>query len=95
MAEKPPTSACIASKIKAMRKANKDYTSVKRYQVKGKYYWVFDNGSAFDAPQYILNAACDTVCMGASRGNRKPCPADLDFDNQKGVTIWQSKVTPQ
>ena len=93
--EKPPTSKCIESKISAMQKANQDHTSVTRYKVKGKYYWVFDNGSAFDAPRYVLNVACDTVCMGPTRGNRKPCPMALDFDNPTAVVLWKSKVTPQ
>ena len=93
--EKPPTSKCIESKIVTMQKANKEYTSVTRYKVKGKYYWVFDNGSAYDVPRYVLNVACDTVCMSPTRGNPKPCPMALDFGDPTAVVLWKSKVTPQ
>ena len=92
--EKPPTSKCIESKIVTMQTANKDYTSVTRYKVKGKYYWVFDTGSAFDAPRYTLNAACDTVGMGPFRGQRKPNLVDIPYDDPKAVVIWKGK-TPQ
>ena len=92
--EKPPTAKCIESKIVTMQKANKEYTSVTRYKVKGKYYWVFDNGSAFDAPRYVLNSACDTVAMGAFRGQRKPNLVDIPYDDPKAVVIWKGK-TPQ
>jgi hypothetical protein len=88
--EPPPSaeSACIQAKITAMQTANKDYTSVKRYFKNNDYFWLFDTGSAFDAPQYLLNTACDTVCTWSFRAN-EPCQLGLNLGDSTAVVIWK------
>lgn len=87
----PPPSietACIQAKITAMQTANKDYTSVKRYLKNNDYFWLFDNGAAFDAPLYMLNATCDTVCRWSFRTNQA-CQANFNLNDSTAVVIWK------
>jgi hypothetical protein len=81
--------ACVNSKISAFRTANKDFTSVKRFMKSGNAFWLFDTGSAFDAPQYLLNAACDTVCTWTFRANAFPCQKDYNLSDSTAVVIWK------
>lgn len=80
---------CIQAKITAFQVADKSYTNVKRYLKNGQSFWLFDNGSAFDAPQYMLNAACDTVCTWSFSPNRPPCQQDFNLGDSTAVTIWK------
>lgn len=82
-------SACIESKVDAMRTANKAYTSVKRFTKNGESFWLFDTGSAFDAPQFMLNANCDTVCKWCFCTTRLPCQSDFNLGDSTAVTIWK------
>ena len=83
------SSACIEPKIEAIRIANKAYTSVKRFTKNGESFWLFDNGSAFDAPQYMLNAACDTVCTWCFCPSQPPCQSDFNLGDSTAVVLWQ------
>jgi hypothetical protein len=80
---------CIQAKIDAMRTANRDFTSVKRYTKNNELFWLFDNGSAFDAPQYMLNAACDTVCKWEFRVSNLPCKQDYNLNDSTAVVVWK------
>jgi hypothetical protein len=84
-----PETACITTKINALKTANKDFTSVKRYIKSGNAFWLFDTGSAFDAPQYMLNAACDTVCTWTFRASAFPCQKDYNLSDSTAVVIWK------
>jgi hypothetical protein len=84
-----PESACITTKVNTFKTANKDFTSVKRFVKNGTPFWLFDNGAAFDAPQYLLNAACDTVCTWAFRANAFPCQKDYNISDSTAVVIWR------
>jgi hypothetical protein len=88
--EPPPNaeSACIQAKITALQTANKDFTSVKRYLKNNEYFWLFDNGAAFDAPQHLLNATCDTVCTWSFRANES-CQANFNLNDSTAVVIWK------
>ena len=59
------------------------------YQSKGETYYMFDEGMMVDAPAYVLNAECDTVCItGGVRmlnQNLKDCPPE-EKDSRK--MIW-------
>ncbi len=81
--------ACIQSKINAMAAANKSFTSVKRYKKNDAHYWLFDTGSAFDAPQYMLNATCDTVCTWCFCPSRPPCQLEYNLNDSTAVIIWK------
>jgi hypothetical protein len=85
----PNESTCIETKIFAMQTANKDYTSVKRLVKNNQKYWLFDTGSAFDAPQYLLNSACDTVCTWTFRSNALPCQSNFSLNDSTAVVIWK------
>ena len=87
----PPASEtpCIQAKITAFQTADKSYTSVKRYLKNGQFFWLFDNGSAFDAPQYMLNSACDTVCTWSFSPNRPPCQQDFNLGDSTAVILWK------
>jgi hypothetical protein len=80
--------ACIQTKIDAFQAGNKDYTSVKRYSKNNEFFWLFDNGSAFDAPQYLLNTACDTVCTWSFRAGL-PCQSNFNLGDSTAVVIWK------
>ncbi len=80
---------CIKTKINAISSANKDFTSVKRYKKGNDFFWLFDNGSAFDAPQYMLNAACDTVCTWEFRASNLPCKQDFNLNDSTAVVVWR------
>lgn len=80
---------CIQTKIEAIRTANRDFTSVKRYSKNDEFFWLFDNGAAFDAPQYMLNAACDTVCTWSFRANALPCQQNFNLGDSTAVIIWK------
>jgi hypothetical protein len=80
---------CIQAKIEAIRTANRDFTSVKRYTKNNESFWLFDNGSAFDAPQYMLNAACDTVCTWCFCPTRPPCQLNFNLGDSTAVVIWK------
>ena len=80
---------CIKAKITAFQTADKSYTSVKRYSKNGQFFWLFDNGSAFDAPQYMLNSACDTVCTWSFSPNRPPCQQDFNLGDSTAVILWK------
>ncbi|MDZ7876713.1 MAG: hypothetical protein U5L45_03540 [Saprospiraceae bacterium] len=84
-----PETACVTAKINAFKTANKDYTSVKRFMKNNTPFWLFDNGSAFDAPQYMLNAACDTMCTWAFRANSFPCQSDYNLGDSTAVVLWK------
>jgi hypothetical protein len=79
---------CIQTKIEAIRTANRDFTSVKRYSKNNEFFWLFDNGAAFDAPQYMLNAVCDTVCTWSFRANF-PCQQNFNLNDSTAVVIWK------
>jgi hypothetical protein len=80
---------CITTKLNAMRTANANFTSVKRFTKNAQNFWLFDNGAAFDAPQYMLNAACDTVCVWAFRAAALPCQKDFNLGDTTAVVIWK------
>jgi hypothetical protein len=80
---------CISTKIKTLKIANKDFTSVKRFIKNGNAFWLFDTGAAFDAPQYLLNTACDTVCTWVFRANTFPCQKDYNLNDSTAVVIWR------
>jgi hypothetical protein len=81
--------SCIQTKIDAMTAANKDFTSVKRYKKSNEFFWLFDNGAAFDAPQYMLNAACDTVCTWCFCPNRPPCQQNFNLNDSTAIVMWK------
>ena len=82
-------SNCIQTKINALIAENKGFTSVTRYEKENGRFWLFNNGAAFDAPQYMLNAACDTVCTWAFRANASPCQKDFNLNDSTAVVIWK------
>jgi hypothetical protein len=87
----PPTafSTCLQKKIDTFIAANADYTSIKRYRKGTDIFVLFDNGAAFDAPQYMLNWNCDTVCTWSFRANALPCQQDFNLNDSTAVVIWK------
>ncbi len=85
----PQTSACIEAKVNTMRTENVANTSVKRYMKDKEYYFLFDKGSAFDAPKYMLNVSCDTVCKWCRCSSNPACQVEFDLGDTTAVFIWQ------
>lgn len=85
----PKTSLCIESKIEVMRTANVAHTSITRYSRNGESFWLFDSGSAFDAPKYMLNVSCDTVCQWCRCSNIPVCHSDFDLGDSTAVVLWK------
>jgi hypothetical protein len=81
-------SICISEKINALVAANRDFTSVKRYIKANERFWLFDTGAAFDAPQFMLNANCDTVCRWTFRAN-PPCAQNFNLGDSTAVVLWK------
>ena len=84
----PKTSTCIEAKVNAMRTDNVANTSVKRYLKNNEYYWLFDNGSAFDAPKYMLNVSCDTICKWCRCSSNSACQIEFDLGDTTAIFIW-------
>ncbi len=82
------TSTCIDAKVNAMRTKNVANTSVKRYRKDKEYYFLFDDGSAFDAPKYMLNISCDTVCKWCRCSSNPACQVEFDLSDTTAVFIW-------
>ena len=85
----PKTSLCIESKIEAMRTANIAHTSITRYSRNSESFWLFDTGSAFDAPKYMLNVSCDTVCKWCRCSTTSACQSDYNLSDSTAVMIWK------
>jgi hypothetical protein len=85
----PISSACIDAKIEMMRTANLAYTSVARYKINNEYCWLFDTGSAFDAPKYMLNVSCDTVCKWCRCSTIPTCQSDYNLNDSSAIIIWK------
>ena len=85
----PKTSDCIEAKIAEMRDKNAAYTSVVRYEKNNESYWLFDSGSAFDAPKYMLNISCDTVCKWCRCWTHPVCQSDFNLNDSTAVIIWK------
>ena len=85
----PKTSDCIDAKVNAIRTDNVPNTSVKRYLKNNEYYFLFDNGSAFDAPKYMLNVSCDTLCKWCRCVPVPTCQVEFDLGDTTAVVIWQ------
>ncbi len=85
----PKTSVCIEAKIEIMRIANIANTSVMRYTKNNEYYWLFDTGSAFDAPKYMLNVSCDTVCEWCRCSTIPTCQSDYNLNDSSAILIWK------
>ena len=83
------TSACIEAKVNVMRTENVPNTSVKRYLKNNEYYFLFDNGAAFDAPKYMLNVSCDTLCKWCRCSTMPTCQVNFDLGDTTAVVIWQ------
>ncbi len=85
----PKTSVCIEAKVEVMRTNNMSNTSVKRYAKDNEYFWLFDTGAAFDAPKYMLNISCDTVCRWCRCTFNTACYSDFNLNDSTVVTIWK------
>lgn len=85
----PETSVCIEAKIEAMRIANKPSTQVKRFIKNGEYFWIFNNGTAFDLPEEMLNVNCDTVCRRCRCIISATCQSDFKLSDSTAVVIWK------
>ncbi len=85
----PKTSPCIEAKVDFMRISNIANTSVMRYSKNNEYFWLFDTGSAFDAPKYMLNISCDTVCQWCRCSNIPACRSDFNLSDTTAVIIWK------
>jgi hypothetical protein len=81
--------ACIQTKINAMVAANRDFTSVKRYKQGSVSFWLFDTGSAFDGPRYMLNETCDTVCTWCFCPSISNCHANYNLSDSTAVVLWK------
>lgn len=85
----PKTSACIDAKVEVMRSNNQANTSIIRYTKNNEYFWLFDTGSAFDAPKYMLNVSCDTVCKWCRCSTTSACQSDYNLSDSTAVMIWK------
>ena len=75
----PGASKCIIKKIKKFKREFKDCREcfIETAQYQGATVFVFDQGSAFDAPVFVLNNACDTL---GSWGGRRFSQFRVDFE---------------
>lgn len=85
------TPSCIEDRIKAFKTQNqgRSFTFIYTFEQKGKQYYIFDNGIAFDAIATVVDEDCTEVCSyGGFRANN-PNPCD---DFQEGINsakqIW-------
>lgn len=90
------TSDCIKEKIQVFVKNNSSMSmaQVFAFKSKGTTYYMFDEGMALDAPAYVLNNRCDTVCVtgGMRRGpsqDTRTCPEE----EGERIVIWNPSMS--
>ena len=89
-------SNCMEEKIQFFKEERSFMQTSKifTFTSKGEKYYFFDEGMALDAPAYVLNESCDTVCVtggmrrGPGAGELKECPQE-DKDSRK--ILWEKK----
>lgn len=87
-------SDCMQAKIEFFKKERSflQTSQIFTFTSKGETFYFFDEGMALDAPAYILNENCDTVCVtggmrrGQSLEERAKCPKQDEGSRQ---TIWK------
>ncbi len=89
-------SPCIKKKIKAFI-GRLSGTSLPiriiQFTSQGEKFYLFDEGMMVDAPAYVLNAQCDTICIMGGRRMVQPeesaCPPE---DNNSRRIIWPDNL---
>ena len=80
----PNLSPCIDAKVNKFKTESRitGFSSVTEYELNNKCYYEFDYGRAADAPAYILDSQCDTICI---LGNFAGLKCTIDNFFQKAV----------
>ena len=79
--------ACV-EEITLDTTASLELLAVQAQYVKGElHYWLTTDARHLDGPEYIVNMACDTVCVICGFCDRQRCIRN--YDNDDWEIIWE------
>lgn len=84
-------SVCLTEMMNEFKERNegRGFTFISMFELDGKTYYIFDDGTAFDGTASVVDKDCEVLCFyGGFRNNTdKPCTDYWDAING-AVQIW-------